>query len=449
MIFKLAKLRRFSGFCFSLNKKLTLQFKILIKMKTKQSYIGYKSTFDKKDKHRTVLIPWFTDFLSPFIPALAELAGYQCVNCPKTSKTSTEIGLRYGNNEVCYPATLVLGDLIAELQTGKYDLNNVAVAITQTGGQCRATNYLAMIKQGLKNAGFECVPTIAVTLGSDVLQNEQKGFKLPIMKILNIGINAFFFGDALFQIFSAAAVREKTVGCSQQLFDFYMEEARKITLENKPKKLLFLMEKAVNDFNSIEIIDKKLQKVGLIGEIFVKYNNYGQAHITEWLREHDCEVLIPPMDSFFMQTFINQRINAQNGIKRTGWLTLKFLPLLYKFLNKRRQKFEHIVRKSRFYLSHESIFDLATHAEEIIDLSNQFGEGWLIAGEVASFARHGVNRIVCIQPFGCIANHVVAKGIERRLRQQYPAMNLLFLDIDGGMAEVNLHNRLHFLINEI
>ncbi|MCL1867519.1 MAG: hypothetical protein FWF72_01005, partial [Paludibacter sp.] len=234
----------------------------------------------------------------------------------------------------------------------------------------------------------------------------------------------------------------------QQLFDFYMEKARKVTLENKPKKLLTLMEKAVNDFNSIEIIDKKLQKVGLIGEIFVKYNNYGQAHITEWLREHDCEVLVPPMDSFFMQTFINRRINTQNGIKRTGRLTLKFLPLLYKFLNKRRQKFERIVQKSRFYQTHESIFDLAAHAEEIIDLSNQFGEGWLIAGEVASFARRGVNRVVCIQPFGCIANHVVAKGIERRLRQQYPEMNLLFLDIDGGMAEVNLHNRLHFLINE-
>lgn len=417
-------------------------------MATEQSYIGYKSTFDKKDKHRIVLIPWFTDFLSPLIPALAELAGYRFVNCPKTSKTSTEIGLRYGNNEVCYPATLVLGDLIAELQTGKYDLDNVAVAITQTGGQCRATNYLSMIKQGLKNAGFECVPTIAVTLGSDVHQNEQKGFELPIMKILNIGINVFFFGDALFQIFSAAIVREKTAGCSQQLFDFYMEKARKVTLENKPKKLLTLMEKAVNDFNSIEIIDKKLQKVGLIGEIFVKYNNYGQAHITEWLREHDCEVLVPPMDSFFMQTFINRRINTQNGIKRTGRLTLKFLPLLYKFLNKRRQKFERIVQKSRFYQTHESIFDLAAHAEEIIDLSNQFGEGWLIAGEVASFARRGVNRVVCIQPFGCIANHVVAKGIERRLRQQYPEMNLLFLDIDGGMAEVNLHNRLHFLINE-
>jgi len=417
-------------------------------MAAEQKYIGYKSTFDKKDKHRTVLIPWFTDFLSPLIPAMAELSGYKFVNCPKTSKKSAEIGLRYGNNEVCYPATLVLGDLIAELQTGKYDLNNVAVAITQTGGQCRATNYLGMIKQGLKNAGFECVPTIAVTLGSNALQNEQDGFKLPIIKIFSIGLNALFFGDALFQIFSAAVVREKQVGRSQQLFDYYMEEARKIVLKNKPKKLLILMEKVVNDFNSIEIIDKKLQKVGLIGEIFVKYNNYGQAHITQWLREHDCEVMVPPMAGFFFQTFVNQKVNKKNGISSTNDLTLKLLPLLCKFLNKRQKKFEKIIEKSRFYQPHESIFALARHAEEIIDLSNQFGEGWLIAGEVASFSRRGINRVVCIQPFGCIANHVVAKGIERRIKEHYPAMNLLFLDIDGGMAEVNLHNRLHFLINE-
>ena len=417
-------------------------------MTPEQPYIGYKSTFGKKDKHRIVLIPWFTDFLSPLIPALAQLAGYKFVNCPKTSKTSAEIGLRYGNNEVCYPATLVLGDLIAELQTGKYDLDNVAVAITQTGGQCRATNYLGMIKQGLKNAGFECVPTIAVTLGGGVHQNEQKGFKLPIMKILNIGVNALFFGDALFQMFSAAIVREKSTGETQKFFDFYLEKAKEITLENKPQKLLSLMEQAVNDFNSIEIVDKKLQKVGLIGEIFVKYNNYGQVHITEWLRAHNCEVLVPPMTSFFLQSFVNQQINRENGIKRTNILTLKLLPLLYKFLDKRQKKFEKRLEKSHFFHPHESIFKLAQYAKEILDLSNQFGEGWLIAGEVANFARQGVNRIVCIQPFGCIANHIVAKGIERRLKQHYPDLNLLFLDIDGGMAEVNLHNRLHFLIDE-
>ncbi|MDR1632742.1 MAG: hypothetical protein LBR97_07685 [Dysgonamonadaceae bacterium] len=127
-------------------------------------------------------------------------------------------------------------------------------------------------------------------------------------------------------------------------------------------------------------------------------------------------------------------------------LMLKLFPLFYRLLNNRLKKFEKITQQSRFYMPGESIFEIAEHAKEIIDLANQFGEGWLLAGEVAGFARRGVNRVVCMQPFGCIANHIVAKGIERRLKQFYPEMNLLYLDIDGGMAEVNLHNRLHFLI---
>ncbi|MDR0763574.1 MAG: 2-hydroxyacyl-CoA dehydratase [Bacteroidales bacterium] len=419
----------------------------------KREYIGHRATFGKKDRHKTILIPWFTDFLSPFIPAIAELAGYKFVNCPKTSKTSAEIGLRYGNNEVCYPATLVLGDLIAELQTGKYDLNNVAVAITQTGGQCRATNYLALIKQGLKNAGFEHIPVIVITLDSKVYQNEQRGFKLPIFKIFNTGLYAFLFGDTLNQIFSAATVREKEKGKSQQLFDFYMEEARKIILENKHKKLLKLLANAVADFNAVvgfnataDFNAVEIKKVGLVGEIFVKYNSYGQAHITNWLRQQGVEVETPPIIDFFMQTFVNQPINKKNGIKRTSCLTLKLLPLFYKFINNRLKKFEKVMQQSRFYKPNESIFEMAAYAQEIIDLSNQFGEGWMIAGEIASFARRGVNRIVCVQPFGCIANHIVAKGIERRLKQFYPSIKLLFLDIDSGIADVNLHNRLHFFI---
>lgn len=423
----------------------TYQMNTIEMKRHNNEYIGYNATFAKKDRYRTILIPWFTDFLSPLIPAIAEVAGYKFVNCPKTSKTSAEIGLRYGNNEVCYPATLVLGDLIAELQTGKYDLDNVAVAITQTGGQCRATNYLALIKQGLKNAGLGDIPTIAVAFGS-VYQNEQEGFKLPLFKILNTGLNAFFFGDVLNQIFSATVAREKEKGKSQQLFDFYMDEARKIVLENKHKKLLQLLENAVADFNLIEVEDKKLEKVGLIGEIFVKYNAYGQAHITDWLRSRGMEVETPPMTGFFMQAFINQVVNRENGINRTSRLMLKLFPLFYRLLNNRLKKFETIAQQSRFYTSHESIFEIAAYAKEILDLSNQFGEGWTIAGEVACFARRGVNRVVCVQPFGCIANHIVAKGIECRLKQFYPEMNLLYLDIDGGMAEVNLHNRLHFLI---
>ncbi|MDR0836553.1 MAG: 2-hydroxyacyl-CoA dehydratase [Tannerella sp.] len=414
--------------------------------KTDTTYKGYQPVFTKKDKDKTVLIPWFTDFLSPIIPAIAKLSGYHFVNCPKTSKKSAEIGLKYGNNEVCYPATLVLGDLISEIQTGKYDINNLAVAISQTGGQCRATNYLALIKTGLTNAGFGHIPVISVSFGG-VYQNEQPGFKLPLFKIFNILIYSLLFGDALNRLYASTIVREQNKGKTEQLFHLYMGKAEEIILENKHKKLLSLLEHAVEDFNKIEIFeDKKYEKIGLIGEIFVKYNNYGQAHITEWLREQGIEVLVPPMIDFFMQTFVNQNVNNKIGIIKSGKLNQKLMSLFYGFIHKKMAKFEEIMQKSRIYYSHDTIFEIAGHAEEILDLSNQFGEGWMLAGEAASFAQHGINKVVCVQPFGCIANHIVAKGIERRIKQLYPQLNLLFLDIDGGMAEVNLQNRLKFLI---
>lgn len=147
-----------------------------------------------------------------------------------------------------------------------------------------------------------------------------------------------------------------------------------------------------------------------------------------------------------MQTFINSKVNSQNGISRKGILSKISMPLVYHFLNKKMGEFDFILRKSRFYAPYENIYELAETAKDVLDLSNQFGEGWLIAGEVANFAKKDITRVVCVQPFGCIANHVVAKGIETRLKKLYPKMNLLFLDIDGGIAEVNLQNRLKFLL---
>ncbi len=409
-------------------------------------YNGYEAIFRKEDKKRTVLIPWFTDFLSPIIPAVAQLAGYTFVNCPKTSKVSADIGLKYGNNEICYPATLVLGDLIAEIQTGKYRIENLAVAITQTGGQCRATNYISLIKSGLKNAGYGQIPVISVSTG-DVHNNEQPGFRLPFHKILYPTLYGFLFGDALGQLLNSYKVREQNSGESEQLFTKYMNDAEQIILKKRPKQLLNLLECAVADFNKIEIYeDKDFKKIGLIGEIFVKYNHFGQAHLTEWLQKQNFEVVVPSMCQFFMQTFINSKVNSQNGISRKGILSKISMPLVYHFLNKKMGEFDFILRKSRFYAPYENIYELAETAKDVLDLSNQFGEGWLIAGEVANFAKKDITRVVCVQPFGCIANHVVAKGIETRLKKLYPKMNLLFLDIDGGIAEVNLQNRLKFLL---
>ncbi|MEA4916909.1 acyl-CoA dehydratase activase-related protein [Proteiniphilum sp.] len=429
-------------------RSLIESLKVIVPQAEKEikPFEGYKTTYKKEDRKKTILAPWFADFVSPFIPTIGELAGYKIVNLPKTNKISAEAGLVYGHSEVCYPSTLVLGDIITALQSGNYDLDDVVVAITQTGGQCRATNYLAQIKMGMETAGFSHIPVVVVATGG-VFQNEQKAFKAPVLKIINILIYTLLYADALQQMYSSTIIREKRKGETQNVFDFYVEMGIEAIRMNNHKDLLSLLGQAVADFNQIAIHQHEFTKVGLIGEIYVKYNNYGQAHITEWLRSKNMEVVTPPLIDFAMQYFVNSEVNLQNGVKRGSMLKHYVKPILWKYMNDRITKVEKIMEKYRFYAPSESVYTKAEYASQILDLSNQFGEGWSVAAEVACYAHNGINRVVCVQPFGCIANHIVAKGIENRLKKFYPDMNLLYLDVDGGMAEVNLQNRLHFLIN--
>lgn len=409
-------------------------------------YSGYRTPYKQdKDRKKTILIPWFTDFLSPFAPALGELVGYKLENLPKSNKVSADLGLMYGNNEVCYPSTLILGDIINALQSGEYDLQDIVLAITQTGGQCRATNYLAQIKSGLQNAGFRDIPVIALSSG-DSYQNEESEFNMDWKKLAKIAVDTVLYSDSLQQMHSAISVREKKKGASQDVFDFYIERGIDAVRANSPKTLRRLMKEAVADFNNIPIHDKEYTRVGLIGEIFLKYNNYAQANITEWLRSKEVEVSSPPLLDFLLQFFVNSKENAKNGIDEESIMGKALKPLIWQLINHKVKKYDKIMKDFRFYEPSESIFAKAESASEILSLSNQFGEGWLIAGEIAHYARKGVNKVVCIQPFGCIANHIVAKGIEKRIKAIYPNMNILYLDIDGGIAEVNLQNRLHFMI---
>jgi predicted CoA-substrate-specific enzyme activase len=405
----------------------------------------YAATFAKKDRHKTILVPWFADFLSPFVPAIGKVAGYRVVNLPPPDRLSAEIGLKYGHNEVCYPATLVLGDMIKALQSGKNPLSDTAVLITQTGGQCRATNYIAQIKQGLMRAGFGDIPVIALAAGK-VFQNRQDGFRFPLLKLANTVLSAVFYGDALWQMFEATAVREKEKGAARRLFDACIAAGVEAIEQKNAGGLTHLLARAVREFNAIAICDRRFTKIGLIGEIYVKYNPFAQAHIGDWLRERNMEVMTPPVTDFFLQYFVNRRENVKNGLQRNDLLPRLLNPVAWKLVGRRAACFDTVMQGFRFYRPAASVFAKADDAAKILHLSNQFGEGWLLAAEIAQYARQGVRKIVCIQPFGCIANHIVAKGIEKRLKKFFPETDLLYLDIDSGIAEVNLQNRLHFMI---
>ena len=404
--------------------------------------------FGDKDRRRTILGPCFSHIYSRLLPPLFALAGYKFENLPVANKASVETGLKYANNEICYPATIVIGDVIKALQSGRYNRNEVAIGITQTGGQCRASTYLSLIKKALIAAGFEDVPVIAIGTEGRVL-NSQPGFEVNWLKMMPAIFAAFCYTDSLATMYYSTVSRELRKGDSAYLLEKYLRAIYPRMMHRDVSGIFHLLRRAVTDFNAVPVDSIRHPRIGIVGEIYIKYNSFGNLNMVEWLVAQGVEVVVPPLIDFFLQSFVNNDVNRQHHLRRpSSWadmMTYFFEQYANRFVNRTNRILK---RYNRYEPSHD-IRDVSAKAAGILNLTNQFGEGWLIPGEIASFAESGVNNVISVQPFGCIANHVVSKGVEKRIRDRYPDMNLLFLDFDSGMSEVNILNRLHFMVKNV
>jgi predicted nucleotide-binding protein (sugar kinase/HSP70/actin superfamily) len=401
--------------------------------------------FTKDDKGRTIIVPFFSPFHSAYASAAFLTMGYNVEQLPQSSNESIDLGLKYVNNEICYPAILIIGDILRAIKSGKYDLNNLAVGITQTGGQCRASNYLSLIKKALVKNGYENIPVVGVSLSNQDL-NYQPGFKLnPIRFVYQAGIGVFY-GDAISRMYYSINPREKVKGSAKVLAGKYAELAQEAISQSNRTKLKKLLEQAVSEFNNVELEREIVPRIGVVGEIYVKYNPVGNNHTIEYLLEHGVEPVMPPLIDMFSQWFPN--INIKNDLKIQKRPIVRTLSnLIENYYTKIEHEFDSIMRNFKFYITNHSIDDLANYASKVSNLGNHFfGEGWLIAGDILAFAKEGIYNVLCLQPFGCIANHIVAKGIEGKLKEVEPKLNILYLDIDSGVSPVNLHNRLYLLL---
>lgn len=397
----------------------------------------------KKDVGKKVLVPFFSDYHSPFIPPLFDLMGYKFENMPPSDADSVQWGLKYANNEICYPATLVVGDCIRAMESGQYDRNNVVFAITQTGGQCRATNYIALIKKALLAAGYGDIPVISISIMDTI--NEQSGFTPNVKKIIKITLYMLFYADAISKMYYSAVVREKEKGAANRIKEEYILKGVNAVSAKKSKELVKLLGEAAQQFDAISET-KDVPRIGIVGEIFIKYNSFGHQHVVDWLVEEGIEPVIPSLNEFFLQYFPNAKFNESNYLeKKSKFISRMLSSLGEKYVNRVMRKMDKAASQFRYYENFVDIHEEAKRAEKITNLAAQFGEGWLIPAEFASFAERGINAAISLQPFGCIANHVISKGIEKRVKDIYPDMNLLFLDFDGGVSEVNVLNRLHFI----
>ena len=401
-------------------------------------------TFTKQERRRTLLAPYFAEGYSEFFPSLFKVAGYRLITLPTGTQEAAETGLKYANNEVCYPATLVIGSIMNALQSGDYDPTDVAVIMTQTGGQCRASNYYALIKNAMVSAGFQDVPVISLALSASVTAT-QPGFTIPFRRVLNITVNTVLYADCLAKLYHAAVVRERVKGGAARLRQKYTEEALPIIEANDSKGLQKLLKEAVRDFTEATDQSRQVPVIGLVGEIYVKYNGFSNKFVINWLEEHGVEVVPPALIGFLTTGFANNPINRKLHIKEVKfpeWLN----NFVYNILWKKIRKFNDICAPFPFYRPLTSIFEDAKLAEKVVNMAGDFGEGWFLPGEICHLAETGIQNVVSLQPFGCIANHIISKGVEKKLKQLYPQLSLLFLDFDSGTSEANVFNRLHFMV---
>lgn len=428
--------------------RLRSMFEAMRQSKPKERvYKARKKTrvYQKEDQGRTLIVPDFSPFCSPPIVRPFIDAGYDIIWLPPADRKSVEAGLKYANNEICYPGTITIGDLVKALQSGKYDLARTAIGFSQTGGQCRATSYVGMIKKALIAAGFEDVPVVTLSTNLQTL-NEQPGFEFNAKMFMYRAFISMAFTDALSDMYYSTVIREKNKGKAKRVADRYISAFMDGRIPTEKKALLEALAHAVADFNAIEVDDRQYPKVGIVGEIYVKYNAFSNNNAAEWLIDQGIEVVMPTFLEFFAGGLIHVQQKVKTNIARHDMLWLLTL-LGKKLLRNYLDEVDEVMKKYRRFHHHTEIYDIARNAQEILSLNHQYGEGWLIAGEIASFVKDGIPNVLCLQPFGCIANHIVAKGAEKKMRELYPQLNLLFLDADAGVSEVNFFNRMHFFLN--
>ncbi len=401
--------------------------------------------FEAEDNERVIIAPYFAEGYNEFLATLFKMAGFKFVSLPMAVQADAEEGLRVANNDICYPATIVVGSVLRALRSGRYDLNRTAVAITQTGGQCRASNYYSLIKNALVAAGMSHVPIVSIAIGPDQ-HNNQPGFVINWRKLVRPLLEALYFADALAKLYYPAAPREKTPGAARRLYERYLNDVQLVMEQRNYRGMRQMMRQAVRDFTAITDTDKHATQVGVVGEIYVKYNSFSNKGVVSWLIEHGMEVIPPALTGFFSTSIPNAFIFRHQHIRKDGLKPWQ-ARLVNSVLNHYAHTYDRLCAAYPFYRPFVDIMAIHRLSKKVINSAADFGEGWFLPGEICELAESGVRKVVSLQPFGCIANHIISKGIERRYKDLYPDLSLLFLDFDAGTSEANITNRLHFLID--
>ena len=394
-------------------------------------------------KNYTILCPQMSPIHFNILEPAFCACGYNLEVLQNDNKHSVDVGLKYVNNDACYPSLLVVGQMMEALLSGKYDLNRTALIMTQTGGGCRASNYVGFLRRALEKAGMPQIPVISLNLNG---METNPGFKISVGLFLRLAMGAVF-GDIFMRCLYRMRPYEEVPGSANALHKKWESKCIDFLSAKhvNPLKFNSMCRKIIEEFDALPIKDVKKPRVGIVGEILVKFSPTANNHIVELLEQEGAEAVMPDLLDFMLYCFYNQIYKAdQLGTSKKAAKISKYGIKLLEFARSEARK---AFRASKHFDEQADIYKLVKYAEPIVSIGNQTGEGWFLTGEMIELLHNNVPNIVCTQPFGCLPNHVVGKGVIKELRKRYPAANIIAIDYDPGASEVNQLNRIKLMLS--
>ncbi|MBQ7832731.1 MAG: 2-hydroxyacyl-CoA dehydratase [Lachnospiraceae bacterium] len=393
-------------------------------------------------KDYKILLPTMLPRHLKMIASLLKVYGYDAEMLENTGQNVIDTGLMYVHNDTCYPATLVVGQFVDALISGKYDMNKTALLFTQTGGGCRASNYISLMRKALKKAGYGHIPVISLNF---VGLEKNSGFKLTIPMIIRM-LYAIVYGDVIMCVCNQAKAYEVNKGDSEKLADEWTAKlveqlAQKHITYGKVKKTIRQM---VREFEAIPKTGEKKEKVGIVGEIYVKFSPLANRYLEDYLLSEGAEPTMAGLVDFAM-FYVYGRMEEYK-MYRIHKKSVHAFRVAYKLMEVLQNDIIKIIKE-------ESSFDPPTEFKKTVELARDYihlgvkmGEGWLLVAEMVEHIHRGTKSIVCTQPFGCLPNHIVGKGVTKLIKERNPDVNIVAIDYDASASEINQQNRLKLLL---
>ncbi len=398
-------------------------------------------TKEMKEEY-TILMPQMLPVHFGMFRQILELEGYHVVMLTTNHHGIVEEGQKYVHNDTCYPALLVIGQLIDAIKHGGYDPHKVGLFITQTGGGCRASNYIHLLRKALEKAGLSYVPVISVNLSG---LEKNPGFKLTLGLIRKL-IYAMMYGDLLVDVANQVRPYEINPGETDQMLNDWQDRLIQGFQNGKGmnrRQMKSIFGQICSDFETIPVSNEQKVLVGVVGEIYVKFSSLGNNNLEEFLLSEGTEPVVPGLTDFIIFKIFNREVDVD--IYGGSWIKKKVCQFLKRYIESWQREMISALKKSRFRAP-GTFEEMHSLVHGYLGDGNKMGEGWLLTGEMLELIHAGIPNIVCTQPFGCLPNHVVGKGMIRRLKDDFPYSNIVAIDYDPGATKINQENRIKLML---